>query len=88
MTLMHTPSTRRRARRTRAAPYARAADPCQLEISGNDLMQYDKPELSAPRPVSRSRSRCTTSASSPREAMGHNWGAGERGRRDAVATAA
>ena len=31
-----------------AAPYAHAADPCKLEISGNDLMQYDKSELSAP----------------------------------------
>src|SRR6202007_608747 len=29
--------------------HARAADdPCKLEISGNDLMQYDKTQLSAP----------------------------------------
>src|SRR5438105_15376506 len=56
-----------------AAPYAHAADPCKLEISGNDLMQYDKPELSAPAPCKQITVTLHHTGKLPRAAMGHNW---------------
>src|SRR5256885_1308614 len=56
-----------------AAPYAHAADPCKLEISGNDLMQYDKPELSAPATCKQITVTLHHTGKLPREAMGHNW---------------
>ena len=56
-----------------AAPYAHAADPCKLEISGNDLMQYDKPELSAPATCKQITVTLQHTGKLPREAMGHNW---------------
>src|SRR2546430_4220406 len=56
-----------------AAPYAHAADPCKLEISGNDLMQYDKPELSAPATCKQITLTLHHIGKLPREAMGHNW---------------
>jgi azurin len=56
-----------------AAPYAHAADPCKLEISGNDLMQYDKPELSAPARCKEITVTLHHTGKLPREAMGHNW---------------
>jgi azurin len=31
-----------------AVPLASHADPCKVEISGNDVMQYDKMELAVP----------------------------------------
>ena len=55
------------------APAARAADPCQLEISGNDLMQYDKPSLSAPASCKQITLTLHHSGKLPKEAMGHNW---------------
>ena len=56
-----------------AAPCAHAADPCKLEISGNDLMQYDKPELSAPATCKQVTVTLHHTGKLPREAMGHNW---------------
>jgi azurin len=74
MTLMHnTLATVAVLGALAAAPYARAADPCQLEISGNDLMQYDKPELSAPATCKQITVTLHHIGKLPREAMGHNW---------------
>src|ERR1700704_904041 len=56
-----------------AVPYAHAAEPCKLEISGNDLMQYDKPELSAPATCKEITVTLHHSGKLPKEAMGHNW---------------
>jgi azurin len=56
-----------------AVPYAHAADACKLEISGNDLMQYDKPELSAPASCKEITVTLHHSGKLPKEAMGHNW---------------
>ena len=56
-----------------AAPYAHAADPCKLEISGNDLMQFDKPQLSAPATCKEITVTLQHTGKLPREAMGHNW---------------
>jgi azurin len=54
--------------------HARAADdPCKLEISGNDLMQYDKTELSVPATCSEITLTLHHAGKLPKEAMGHNW---------------
>jgi azurin len=50
-----------------------AADPCKLEISGNDLMQYDKAELSAPATCKEITVTLHHTGKLPKEAMGHNW---------------
>ena len=50
-----------------------AADPCKLEISGNDLMQYDKTELSAPATCKQITVTLHHTGKLPKEAMGHNW---------------
>ena len=55
------------------APAARAADQCKLEISGNDLMQYDKPSLTAPSSCKQITVTLHHSGKLPKEAMGHNW---------------
>jgi azurin len=57
-----------------AAPrYAQAADPCQLEISGNDQMQYDKQVLTVPASCKQVTVTLHHTGKLPREAMGHNW---------------
>ena len=54
--------------------HARAADdPCKLEISGNDLMQYDKTGLSAPATCKEITVTLHHTGKLPKEAMGHNW---------------
>ena len=54
--------------------HARAADdPCKLEISGNDLMQYDKTELSVPATCKEITVTLHHTGKLPKEAMGHNW---------------
>jgi azurin len=53
--------------------YAHAADPCQLEISGNDQMQYDKQVLTAPGSCKQVTVTLHHTGKLPREAMGHNW---------------
>jgi azurin len=50
-----------------------AADPCKLEISGNDLMQYDKAELAAPAACKEITITLHHTGKLPKEAMGHNW---------------
>lgn len=54
-------------------PLAAHADPCKLEISGNDLMQYDKQELAVPATCKEITVTLHHSGKQPREAMGHNW---------------
>ena len=56
-----------------SAPRLACADPCQLEISGNDQMQYDKPLLSVPASCTQVTLRLHHTGKLPREAMGHNW---------------
>ncbi len=54
--------------------HARAAgDPCKLEISGNDLIQYDKTELAAPATCKEITVTLHHTGKLPKEAMGHNW---------------
>jgi len=55
------------------SPRAYAADPCQLEISGNDQIQYDKKELSAPASCKQITVTLHHSGKLPKEAMGHDW---------------
>jgi azurin len=49
------------------------ADPCKLDISGNDQMQYDKQELSAPATCKEITVTLHHTGKLPKEAMGHNW---------------
>jgi azurin len=49
------------------------ADPCQLEISGTDQMQYDKQTLTAPASCKEITLTLHHSGKLPRETMGHNW---------------
>jgi azurin len=53
--------------------YAHAADPCQLEISGSDQMQYDKQVLTVPASCKQVTVTLHHTGKLPREAMGHNW---------------
>jgi azurin len=53
--------------------FAHAADPCQLEISGNDQMQYDKQVLTVPASCTQVTLTLHHGGKLPREAMGHNW---------------
>jgi azurin len=53
--------------------FAHAADPCQLEISGNDQMQYDKQVLSVSASCTQVTLTLHHAGKLPREAMGHNW---------------
>lgn len=54
-------------------PLAAHADPCKLEISGNDLMQYDKQELAVPATCKEITVTLHHAGKQPREAMGHDW---------------
>jgi azurin len=56
-----------------ALPLAAHADPCKLEISGNDLMQYDRKELSVPATCKEITVTLHHSGKQPRAAMGHDW---------------
>ena len=56
-----------------ALPLMAHADPCKLEISGNDQMQYDKQELSAPASCKEITVTLHHAGKLPKEAMGHNW---------------
>jgi azurin len=55
------------------APLAHAADPCKLDITGNDQMQYDKQALAAPASCKQITVTLHHSGKLPKEAMGHNW---------------
>jgi len=56
-----------------AIPRFAHADPCQLEISGNDQMQYDKQVLTVPASCTEVTVTLHHVGKLPREAMGHNW---------------
>jgi azurin len=56
-----------------AAPGGAHADPCQLEISGNDQMQYDKQSLTVAASCTQVTLTLHHTGKLPREAMGHNW---------------
>jgi azurin len=56
-----------------ALPLHAHADPCKLEISGNDQMQYDKQELDVPASCKQVTVTLHHAGKLPKEAMGHNW---------------
>ena len=56
-----------------ALPLTAHADPCKLDISGNDQMQYDKQALAAPASCKQITVTLHHSGKLPKEAMGHNW---------------
>ncbi len=58
---------------TLALPRFAHADPCQLELSGNDQMQYDKQTLTVPASCKEVSVTLRHIGKLPREAMGHNW---------------
>lgn len=49
------------------------ADPCLLDISANDQMQYDKQTLTVPASCKEVTLTLHHTGKLPREAMGHNW---------------
>jgi azurin len=54
-------------------PLLAHADPCKLDITGNDQMQYDKQALAAPASCKQITVTLHHSGKLPKEAMGHNW---------------
>src|SRR3712207_4389397 len=50
-----------------------SANACQLQISGNDLMQFDKKELKVPASCKEVQVTLTHSGKLPAQSMGHNW---------------
>ena len=56
-----------------ALPLAAHADPCKVEISGNDVMQYDKQELDVPATCKEITVTLHHAGKQAREAMGHDW---------------
>ena len=52
---------------------AAAADACNVEITGNDSMQYDKKELAVPASCKEVKVTLHHSGKLPAAAMGHNW---------------
>lgn len=56
-----------------ALPLSAHADPCKLDISGNDQMQFDKQALAAPASCTDITVTLHHSGKLPKEAMGHNW---------------
>ncbi len=55
------------------APRAQAADACKLEISGNDLMQYDKQSLAVPASCKDITVTLHHSGKLAKDVMGHDW---------------
>lgn len=56
-----------------ALPLSAHADPCKVEISGNDVLQYDKQELAVPATCKEITVTLHHIGKQPREAMGHDW---------------
>ena len=56
-----------------AGPAAAADKVCKLEISGNDLMQFDKKELKAEGDCTSIEVTLHHSCKLPAASMGHNW---------------
>jgi len=55
------------------APAHAAGKTCKLEISGNDLMQFDKKELKVAADCTEVELTLKHSGKQPAAAMGHNW---------------
>src|SRR5262245_7486660 len=55
------------------APAQAAAKVCKLEIAGNDLMQFDKKELTAAADCTEIELTLKHIGKLPAQAMGHNW---------------
>jgi len=55
------------------ASAAAPADKCKFEITGNDLMQYDKKELDVPGDCAQVTVTLHHAGKLPAQAMGHNW---------------
>jgi azurin len=55
------------------APVQAADKVCKLEIAGNDLMQFDKKELTAPADCTQIEVTLTHTGKLPAAAMGHDW---------------
>jgi azurin len=72
MTLMHT-TLAAVALTALALPLTAYADPCKVEISGNDVLQYDKQELAVPATCKEITVTLHHAGKQPREAMGHDW---------------
>lgn len=72
MTLMHK-ALAAAALTALALPLAAHADPCKVEISGNDLMQYDKQELAVPATCREITVTLHHTGKQPKEVMGHDW---------------
>jgi azurin len=56
-----------------AGPAAAADKVCKLEISGNDLMQFDKKEMKADADCTSIEVTLKHSGKLPAASMGHNW---------------
>jgi len=56
-----------------AAPAAAADKVCKLEITANDLMQYDKKELKVAADCTSIEVKLTHIGKLPSASMGHNW---------------
>ena len=56
-----------------SGPAAAAGDPCKVEISGNDQMQYDKKEIDVPASCKEVTVTLHHAGQLPAAAMGHNW---------------
>jgi azurin len=54
-------------------PLCAHADPCKLDISGNDQTQYDKTELAAPASCKQITVTLHHTGTTPKQAMGHDW---------------
>lgn len=49
------------------------ADTCEVEIDSNDMMQFDKSELTVSKDCDEVTVKLTHSGSQPVTVMGHNW---------------
>lgn len=58
---------------TIATPAEAAGKVCKLEIAGNDLMQYDKKEMTAAADCAEIEVTLKHTGKLPAAAMGHNW---------------
>jgi azurin len=55
------------------APRAHADDACKLEVSGNDLMQYDKQSLAVPASCKDITVTLHHTGKLAKDVMGHDW---------------
>jgi azurin len=55
------------------APTLAFAGDCDLEITGNDMMQFDKTELTVPATCEEVSVTVKHSGSMAKQVMGHNW---------------